>query len=157
MPKILPNPGSEEAIEQGCICPVLDNDYGAGYLGKSDVFVYTEGCSVHPWHPWHPWQGQEEVKEETIEEKKMEIKINGKPIETKMVDGVQRLPCNSVIRYMLDTHPDFDMNRMAYKQGHGDFSEDEVRMIYQNIGYSVCGYSDIFPDDEIENPLWGDD
>lgn len=40
-----PNPGSEEAIKQGCICPVIDNHYGEG-LPNGD-FWYTEGCPVH--------------------------------------------------------------------------------------------------------------
>ena len=43
----VPNPGSEEAIEAGCICPVLDNEHGKGYMGLSGVFVYTQGCPVH--------------------------------------------------------------------------------------------------------------
>lgn len=25
-----PNPGSKEAVEAGCICPVIDNHHGAG-------------------------------------------------------------------------------------------------------------------------------
>ena len=39
----VPNPGSNEAIELGCICPVLDNNHGRG----SGPFWYTEGCPVH--------------------------------------------------------------------------------------------------------------
>jgi len=39
----VPNPGSNEAIELGCICPVLDNNHG---MGKGP-FWYTEGCPVH--------------------------------------------------------------------------------------------------------------
>ena len=42
-----PNPGSEEAIEAGCICPVLDNEHGRGYMGDPNAFVYTKGCPVH--------------------------------------------------------------------------------------------------------------
>lgn len=43
----IPNPGTEEAIKAGCICPVLDNEYGKGYMGQSNIFVYTVGCPVH--------------------------------------------------------------------------------------------------------------
>lgn len=41
-----PNPGSIEARRVGCICPVLDNDYGRGYMGGPD-FVFNLECSVH--------------------------------------------------------------------------------------------------------------
>ena len=42
-----PNPGTKEAIEAGCTCPVLDNCRGKGYMGIEGTFVYTEGCPVH--------------------------------------------------------------------------------------------------------------
>lgn len=46
-------PGSREAIEQGCICPRMDNARGRGYLGgvKDDdgctIFVVVVGCPQH--------------------------------------------------------------------------------------------------------------
>lgn len=43
-----PNPGSREAVEAGCTCPVLDNCDGAGYLGGPD-FVMSSGCPIHGW------------------------------------------------------------------------------------------------------------
>ena len=48
-PKI-PNPGSDEALEQGCLCPILDNAHGRGYYGgPPGTFVYRQGCPVHVW------------------------------------------------------------------------------------------------------------
>ena len=48
---IKPNPGSDEAIAQGCTCPVLDNGRGGGVWGGikggEQVFWITEGCPVH--------------------------------------------------------------------------------------------------------------
>jgi hypothetical protein len=44
---VLPNPGSDKAIEQGCTCPVLDNGHGRGYMGNPDIFVYSGACPVH--------------------------------------------------------------------------------------------------------------
>jgi len=41
------NPGSEEARKAGCTCPIMDNNYGKGYLGQPGVFVYRSGCKVH--------------------------------------------------------------------------------------------------------------
>lgn len=39
------NPGSDEAIEQGCICPVLDNNHGQGADGG--YWWITRDCPLH--------------------------------------------------------------------------------------------------------------
>lgn len=36
----IPNPGTPEAVEQGCTCPVLDNNHGSGI-----VFTYKDGTT----------------------------------------------------------------------------------------------------------------
>lgn len=41
-----PNPGSDRAQEQGCICAVLDNNHGRG-VGTPAQFWITEGCPIH--------------------------------------------------------------------------------------------------------------
>ena len=50
-PKIKkPNPGTKEAIDAGCTCPVLDNRHGRGYMGMGGgegIFCYSEGCPIH--------------------------------------------------------------------------------------------------------------
>lgn len=43
-----PNPGSDAAIQQGCICPVMDNHHGKGWRGQEGIFLQTAGCKVHP-------------------------------------------------------------------------------------------------------------
>lgn len=43
----IPNPGSGEAIEQGCTCPILDNGHGRGYMGIEGQFIITAGCPLH--------------------------------------------------------------------------------------------------------------
>ena len=46
----MPNPGSTEAIEQGCKCPVLDNNHGTGLpYGKDGelTFWYSSDCPLH--------------------------------------------------------------------------------------------------------------
>ena len=50
MSNSIPNSGSDEAIQQGCICPILDNAHGQGYFRQPGVFVFTEGCPLH-WTP----------------------------------------------------------------------------------------------------------
>lgn len=47
MKKTIPAPGSKEAIEKGCNCPILDNSYGKGYYGKKGIYVITIGCPLH--------------------------------------------------------------------------------------------------------------
>lgn len=42
------NPGSPDALFQGCTCPLIDNHYGRGVPSdKEPLFWYTEGCPVH--------------------------------------------------------------------------------------------------------------
>lgn len=43
----VPNPGSNEAIEMGCTCPVIDNGRGRGSMYGENIFIYTAGCPVH--------------------------------------------------------------------------------------------------------------
>ena len=40
-------PGSKEAIDKGCTCPILDNAHGKGYMGASGAFVISADCPVH--------------------------------------------------------------------------------------------------------------
>ena len=45
-----PNPGSKEAQDLGCTCPVLDNEYGKGaYIDKNGKpeFWITSDCPLH--------------------------------------------------------------------------------------------------------------
>lgn len=45
-----PNPGSREALAQGCICAVLDNEHGRGcYTDEAGnpQFWISGGCPLH--------------------------------------------------------------------------------------------------------------
>lgn len=44
----VPNPGSDEAIEAGCICAVMDNHHGRGFPmdGKTSFWI-TQCCPLH--------------------------------------------------------------------------------------------------------------
>lgn len=45
-----PNPGSDEALDLGCRCPVLDNANGRGAWGSSGedaVFWINGDCPLH--------------------------------------------------------------------------------------------------------------
>lgn len=42
------NPGSDEALAQGCICPVLDNRHGAGLeYPDGPAFWINRTCPLH--------------------------------------------------------------------------------------------------------------
>lgn len=41
------NPGSDEAIDAGCKCPVLDNAHGKGYMGIDGKFAVLDDCPLH--------------------------------------------------------------------------------------------------------------
>ena len=46
--KIIPNPGSEQAVEKGCTCPRMDNAHGRGYYcDDGSMFVYNMDCLLH--------------------------------------------------------------------------------------------------------------
>lgn len=47
-----PNPGSKDAIAQGCTCPVLDNGYGRGVtqIDGQWTFWISATCPVHRAH-----------------------------------------------------------------------------------------------------------
>ena len=47
----VPNPGSREAVEQGCKCPVYDNWRGDPELGRIRGFIVVEGCPLHHKRP----------------------------------------------------------------------------------------------------------
>ena len=40
-------PGSEDARRAGCICPILDNARGNGWMNIPGVFVMREDCPLH--------------------------------------------------------------------------------------------------------------
>lgn len=43
------NPGSKEAVKNGCTCPVLDNAHGHGHLGHGGSFGWwiDVECPLH--------------------------------------------------------------------------------------------------------------
>lgn len=44
-----PTPGSKEAVDTGCICPVYDNHYGRGYGGEGEKYGWCVNgeCPLH--------------------------------------------------------------------------------------------------------------
>jgi hypothetical protein len=50
---VTPNPGSREAIDQGCLCAKLDNGMGRGRYGDGERYGWwiTGGCPLHAPNP----------------------------------------------------------------------------------------------------------
>lgn len=46
MSESVPNPGSDEALLQGCLCPVLDNNHGRHTPWPGEWWI-REGCPLH--------------------------------------------------------------------------------------------------------------
>lgn len=44
---LVPNPGSNEAQQKGCTCPVMDNGYGDEELGRIRGFWISGNCPLH--------------------------------------------------------------------------------------------------------------
>ena len=42
-----PSPGSDEAVDMGCSCPIGDNCRGAGVFGCDDHFWIDGACPLH--------------------------------------------------------------------------------------------------------------
>lgn len=40
-------PGSKEAIEAGCTCPVMDNEYGRGVFLDGKLYYINKQCPIH--------------------------------------------------------------------------------------------------------------
>lgn len=55
-----PNPGSAEAVVDGCTCPIRDNDYGRGAMRVGDPYPGTVwfigyNCPVHRAKDYDTW------------------------------------------------------------------------------------------------------
>lgn len=72
-----PNPGTREAGEAGCTCPVMDNSYGKGYMGQEGVFVYTMSCPIHTANLTIDKDGMQIGREESVQKIKNATKLFG--------------------------------------------------------------------------------
>jgi hypothetical protein len=61
-------------------------------------------------------------------------------------NGVRRFKKNAIVRWLLDTSHmgGIDMNLIAITP----FSDEDRKQFYQLIGYTVCGYFEIFEDED---------
>lgn len=93
----------------------------------------------------------------------IKIKVNGLSYDTVVANNVQRFPVNQLIRHLVDTKQ-VDLNNLCIDYQKGKFTLEEYQQFYMGMGYSVCGFEEIFGVNsgflakkdkaEIENPLW---
>ncbi len=86
-------------------------------------------------------------------------KINGVKYPTVLVGkpAVQRFPINRVIRDLVDaagSGTKLDLTQIAVRAHEGLYSKAEMHELYRLIGYSVCGFSEVFEDDKIDSSMW---
>ena len=82
------------------------------------------------------------------------ILINGEPFETVLsMHGFQVFKPNSGISW-LASRAKFSVSELVQAHRENKISRDDLKALLRGIGYSVWGYCEEFPEDEIENPLW---
>ncbi len=65
-------------------------------------------------------------------------------------EGIMRFKQNSIVRFLLDSHPAQDLNSIT---AFGNFPPEDYKQLMQLIGYSISGYGDLniaTTDEEIE-------
>lgn len=62
--------------------------------------------------------------------------------DPKQPGGVYRFMEKPIMRWMCDNG--VDLNAMCIAHEEGDFSLKEYMQFYMDIGYSLCGFSEIF-------------
>lgn len=92
--------------------------------------------------------------------------INGKTFKTILREEavsangrVQRFKTNRVIRDLLDAATaakKLDLNDIWIRAAKGAYCKAEMQQFYRLIGYSVCGFSEVFVDDEVGSSMWKD-
>lgn len=91
------------------------------------------------------------------------VVINGERFDTFIdKNGTQRFPMLKVMDWLtgfiqfqgVQQHPSYAMNDLAILAATKQIPQDERRFVYRHIGMSVCGYAEVFGNDDIKNPCW---
>ncbi len=89
--------------------------------------------------------------------------INGERFETVLdKKGVQRFPVNRVVNHLLGVAHlgnKCDLNQIALMHSNDMFTDEEMLEFYRLMGYSVCGYTEVWSDRGVDiwSPMWGKD
>ena len=55
-------------------------------------------------------------------------------------DGIIRFKENRLIRFLLDSHPNQNLNSLSIRDQQGECNKGDYTQLMQLIGYSVSGY-----------------
>lgn len=83
--------------------------------------------------------------------------VNGVKYDTVLVGGVQRFRANRIVRDLVNAACEgkkLDLNEIALRAARGGYSKAEMQELYRLMGYSVCGFSEVFESDKIDSSLW---
>ena len=58
-------------------------------------------------------------------------------------DGVIRFKENRLVRFLLDSHPNQNLNSLSIRDQQGECNKGDYTQFMQLIGYSVSGYGDL--------------
>lgn len=92
------------------------------------------------------------------------VMVDGVAYPTHIIDGVQRFIRNKAIRRAVDLL-EYGLNTLMLEACEGKIPKIDFMEFHMLMGYSVCGFAEIFPsyDDErfgpveIINPVWESD
>jgi len=65
----------------------------------------------------------------------------------KDINGVERFKINRLIRFLLDSNDNIDLDKIWKHYKSGLFNYVEMKEFYQLIGYSVEGFREIFSEE----------
>lgn len=83
------------------------------------------------------------------------IKVDNRLYSTIIDDnGIQRFIANNVLVYLLSNSPAVILNDIALEYQYGKITKQSYQEFHMLIGYSVCGFQDLWPDANIENSAW---
>lgn len=86
--------------------------------------------------------------------------VNGRVFPTVLIQlegKVQRFRANRIVRDLLDAATKgkkLDLNEIWITAHKGGYSRDEMHELYRLIGYSICGFSEVFLGDRVDSSMW---
>lgn len=83
------------------------------------------------------------------------IKVDNRLYNTIIdANGIQRFIANDALVYLLNNSPAAILNDIALEYQYGNITKQAYQEFHMLTGYSLCGFQDLWPDVNIENPMW---
>lgn len=80
--------------------------------------------------------------------------INGVKYDTVIKNGAQRFQENRIVSRLVDwaARAGYDLNRIWLDYQQKSFTREEMRELYRLMGYSVCGFDELFGPNSDNHP-----